>query len=85
MRSLEEAYAAMPNRQIPPKTIGSQLLLGARPELADSLEVRGPRSVVLPSSRARHLLEVLAFNSLPAAVSDDHWTHQQLSNPPEMP
>ncbi|CAE7197568.1 Mettl9 [Symbiodinium sp. CCMP2456] len=44
MRSLEEAYAAMPNR----------------PELADSLEV-------------------LAFNSLPAAVSDDHWTHQYLT------
>ncbi|CAE7546082.1 unnamed protein product [Symbiodinium natans] len=44
MRSLEEAYAAMPDR----------------PELADGLEV-------------------LAFNALPAAVSDDNWAHQYLT------
>ena len=24
-------------------------------------------------------MQVLAFNALPAAVSDDHWTHQPLS------
>ncbi|CAE8688573.1 unnamed protein product [Polarella glacialis] len=44
MRSLEEAYAAMPSN----------------PGLADSLEK-------------------LAFNALPAAVSDDHWMHQYLT------
>ena len=98
MRSLEEAYAAMPNRQSLPENWGwavSCLLrgegrtcegfgksegclvcceAGAGRQLGGPLDASHPG---MPRCLMRQL-EVLAFNSLPAAVSDDHWTHQNL-------